>query len=224
MSLLGPVVGGLRAGAGALRGPASQLGKLVVPAVGLGALPHLYDLSRYISGGRLPEFGGQQATSSQPPAGSVPPSNGQQPPSQGAFNEQSAELIALLRQIAERDLALSESEQKQRAELYDKLLDPGLYAERAAIDQANWARQQALAQSAGMEQTEALTRRKIEGDVIGAWRGITEAQINADSRIAQGMMNLAYAAGVPNPNVLQAGASLAGQGAAGFTAPKSTIS
>jgi len=117
-----------------------------------------------------------------------------------------------------------QAERLLRQTLAEKSLDPALYAQRAAIDQLNWERQQELSRIAGMEQTQELTRRKIEGDVIGAWRGITEAQINADSRIAQGMMNLAYAAGVPNPNVLQAGASLAGQGAAGFTAPKSTIS
>jgi hypothetical protein len=74
-----------------------------------------------------------------------------------------------------------------------------------------------------MEQTRELTRRQIENSVISAWQGITQAQINADALIAQGMMNLAYSAGVPNPNVLQAGASLAAQGAAGFSAPKSQI-
>lgn len=102
-------------------------------------------------------------------------------------------------------------------------LDPRLYAQRAAVDQANWERSQELNRIAGMEQTRELTRRQIENSVISAWQGITQSQINADALIAQGMMNLAYSAGVPNPNVLQAGASLAAQGAAGFSAPKSQI-
>ena len=102
-------------------------------------------------------------------------------------------------------------------------LDPRLYAQRASIDQANWERSQELNRIAGMEQTRELTRRQIENSVISAWQGITQAQINADALIAQGMMNLAYSAGVPNPNVLQAGANLAAQGAAGFSAPKSQI-
>ena len=103
-------------------------------------------------------------------------------------------------------------------------LDPRLYAERASIDQANWERSQELNRIAGMEQTRELTRRKIEGDTISAWRGITEAQIDANAKIGLGMMNLAYTAGMPNPNVLQGGASLAGQGRSSFGTPSSTIS
>lgn len=103
-------------------------------------------------------------------------------------------------------------------------LDPRLYAERSAIDQANWERSQELNRIAGMEQTRELTRRKIEGDVIGAWRGITEAQINRDATLGLGMMQLAYTAGMPNPNVLQGGAALVGQGRSSFGTPSSTIS
>ena len=103
-------------------------------------------------------------------------------------------------------------------------LDPSLYAQRASIDQANWERSQELNRIAGMEQTRELTRRKIEGDTISAWRGITEAQIDANAKIGVGMMNLAYTAGMPNPNVLQGGAALAGQGRSSFGTPSSTIS
>ena len=103
-------------------------------------------------------------------------------------------------------------------------LDPRLYADRASIDQANWERSQELNRIAGMEQTRELTRRKIEGDTIAAWRGITEAQINRDATLGLGMMQLAYTAGMPNPNVLQGGASLAGQGRSSFGTPSSTIS
>jgi hypothetical protein len=111
-----------------------------------------------------------------------------------------------------------------RQALTEKSLDPALYAQRAAIDQANWERQQELSRIAAAEQSRELTRRKIEGDVIGAWQGITQAQINADALIAKGLMDLAYTSGMPNPNVLQAGASFAQQGAAGFDTPRSTIS
>lgn len=103
-------------------------------------------------------------------------------------------------------------------------LDPRLYAERAAVDQANWERSQELNRLAGIEQTRELTRRKIEGDTIAAWRGITEAQINRDATLGLGMMQLAFTAGMPNPNVLQGGAALAGQGRSSFGTPGSTIS
>lgn len=222
MSFLGSALGGLK-------GPAGTLGKYALgglsASVGLGALPQLYDLSRFISGGRLPAFGAQQQAGGQgaAPEGGVPPQGQQAPPSQATFDAQSAQLIALLEKLAQQSAGLAEGEQAQRAALYDKLLDPGLYAERAAIDQAMWAQKQALAQQAGLEQTRELTKRKIESDTINAWRGITEAQIKSDALIAQGMMNIGYAAGVPNPSVLQAGASFAQQGAAGFTAPQSTL-
>lgn len=127
-----------------------------------------------------------------------------------------AQAAALLEQL--------KSSNELQAKIALANLDPKLYAERAAIDQANWERSQELNRIAGMEQTRELTRRKIEGDVIGAWRGITEAQINRDATLGLGMMQLAYTAGMPNPNVLQGGAALAAQGRAGFGTPTSTIS
>jgi len=127
-----------------------------------------------------------------------------------------AQAAALLQEMA--------ADRLLRQTLAEKSLDPALYAQRAAIDQANWERQQELSRIAGIEQSRELTRRKIESDTISAWQGITEAQLKADAMIAQGMMNLAYTAGMPNPNVLQAGANFAQQGAAAFTAPRSTIS
>ncbi len=101
---------------------------------------------------------------------------------------------------------------------------PGSRYRRAAVDQANWERSQELNRIAGMEQTRELTRRKIEGDTIAAWRGITEAQINRDATLGLGMMQLAYTAGMPNPNVLQGGAALAAQGRSSFGTPTSVIS
>jgi len=125
---------------------------------------------------------------------------------------------------AEALLQAMKDERLFRQAIVEKSLDPALYAQRAAIDQANWERQQELSRIAGVEQTRELTRRKIEGDVIGAWKGITEAQINADARIGLGLMNLAYTSGMPNPNILQAGASLAGQGRSAYGTPSSLIS
>jgi hypothetical protein len=117
-----------------------------------------------------------------------------------------------------------EADRLLRQVIAERSLDPALYAQRASIDQANWERRQELSRLAGAEQTRELTRRKIESDTIAAWQGITEAQLKADALLAQGMMNLAYTAGMPNPNVLQAGANFAQQGAAGFDTPRSTIS
>jgi hypothetical protein len=127
-----------------------------------------------------------------------------------------AQAAALLEQI--------KGSNKLQAKIALANLDPSLYAQRASIDQANWERSQELNRIAGMEQTRELTRRKIEGDTIAAWRGITEAQIDANAKIGVGMMNLAYTAGMPNPNVLQGGAALAGQGRSSFGTPSSTIS
>ncbi len=125
------------------------------------------------------------------------------------------------------DQAATTAEQKLLELLLEQakiLSDPAHYAQRRAIDLDIYRAQSQLARDFGMEQTRELTRRKIEGDTIAAWRGITEAQIDANAKIGLGMMNLAYAAGVPNPNVLTGGAALAGQGRAGFGTPSSTIS
>lgn len=198
------------------------IGIPVAGAIGLGALPHLAKISQSVATFGQPDPG----PTATPPVetASTPAPGTPSTPAQEATVDQNAALLALLERLASQSATLSKDEMAQRAELYDKLIDPGLYAERAAIDLANYERQAQLAQQAGMEQTRELTRRKIESDTIAAWRGITEAQIDANAKIGLGMMNLAYSAGVPNPNVLQGGASLAGQGRAGFTTPSSTIS
>lgn len=98
------------------------------------------------------------------------------------------------------------------------------YPTKAAIDLETYRQQVNLAERAGLEKMREKTARDIELQTIQAWQGITQAQMNRDAAIGIGMMNLAYAGGLPNPNVLQAGASLVGQGRSGFTAPFSTIS
>ena len=204
-----------------LRLAGKYIGIPVAGAVGLGALPHLGKISQTVAG-----FGQPQAdpTATPPPSTANTPAPGTQaPPSQASTVDQNAALLALLERLAGQSAELSEAELSQRSELYDRILDPGLYGERAAIDLANYERQAELSRQAGMEQTRELTRRKIESDTINAWKGITEAQIDANAKIGLGMMNLAYAAGVPNPNVLTGGAALAGQGRAGFGTPTSVI-
>ena len=204
-----------------LRLAGKYIGIPVAGAVGLGALPHLGKISQTVAG-----FGQPQAdpTATPPPSTANTPAPGTQaPPSQASTVDQNAALLALLERLAGRSADLSQAELNQRSELYDRILDPGLYGERAAIDLANYERQAELSRQAGMEQTRELTRRKIESDTINAWKGITEAQIDANAKIGLGMMNLAYAAGVPNPNVLTGGAALAGQGRAGFGTPTSVI-
>ena len=196
-----------------------SIGIPILGAIGLGSLPHLAKISQAVATlGQEPET---SPTPGQVPSPSAPPA--QSPPSQAETTDQNAALLALLERLAGQSTELSQAELAQRAELYNRILDPGLYQQRAAIDQANYERQAELARQAGMEQTRELTRRKIEGDTIAAWRGITEAQINRDATLGLGMMQLAYTSGMPNPNVLQAGANLAQRGAAGFTAPKSVI-
>lgn len=197
------------------------IGIPIAGAVGLGALPHLAKISQAVAGFGQP---GVEPTATPPVATANTPAPGTPgTPAQEATVDQNAALLALLERLAGQSSALSQEEMAQRAALYDKLLDPGLYQQRAAVDLANYERQAELSRQAGMEQTRELTRRKIESDTINAWKGITEAQIDANAKIGLGMMNLAYAAGVPNPNVLTGGASLAGQGRAGFGTPSSTI-
>lgn len=198
------------------------IGIPIAGAVGLGALPHLAKISQAVAGFGQP---GVEPTATPPVETANTPAPGTPgTPAQEATVDQNAALLALLERLAGQSAELSQEEMAQRAALYDKLLDPGLYQQRAAIDLANYERQAELSRQAGMEQTRELTRRKIESDTISAWKGITEAQIDANAKIGLGMMNLAYAAGVPNPNVLTGGAALAGQGRAGFGTPSSTLS
>ena len=212
---------GSAAGQG-LRLAGKYIGIPIAGAVGVGALPHLARISQAVSGVGQP--GGDPTATPPASTANTPAPGTQAPPSQASTVDQNAALLALLERLAGRSADLSQDELNQRSELYDRILDPGLYGERAAIDLANYERQAELSRQAGMEQTRELTRRKIESDTINAWKGITEAQIDANAKIGLGMMNLAYAAGVPNPNVLTGGAALAGQGRAGFGTPTSVIS
>lgn len=98
------------------------------------------------------------------------------------------------------------------------------YPAKAQIDLETYKQQAAIAEQAGLEKMRQKTARDIELQTIGAWQGITQAQINRDTALGLGMMQLAYTAGMPNPNVLQGGAALVGQGRSSFGVPTSTIS
>ena len=171
------------------------------------------------AGGLVPPTTGEVGTTTQ----SSPQPANQQPVSQQTFEDQIKILTDLINAQSQQSTALSQAEIDQRGRVIDALTNPEYYAQRAAVDQANWERRQELSRIAGMDQTRELTRRKIEGDIINAWQNITSEQIKAQAQISSNMMNLAYASSVPNPNVLNAGAQLAAQGSRGFSAPTSTL-
>ena len=107
--------------------------------------------------------------------------------------------------------------------LVEAAINPELQREIDNIRTENKLTQIAAYQQGAMNQTRELTRRQIESDTIKAWKGITEAEINRDTAIGLGMMQIAYQSGMPNPNQLTAAANFVAQGRGGFTAPKSPI-
>lgn len=143
------------------------------------------------------------------PASTTPDLPTQQPVPPGGLA--SGDLIAIIRE-------LEKIKQQEAAAARE------FYPEKAQIDLETYKQQVALAEQAGLEKMRQKTARDIELQTINAWQGITQAQINRDAMLGLGMMNLAYTAGMPNPNVLQGGASLAGQGRASFGTPTSVIS
>lgn len=107
--------------------------------------------------------------------------------------------------------------------LAEAAINPELQRELDDIRTENKLTQIAAYQQGAMNQTRELTRRQIESDTIKAWKGITEAEINRDTAIGLGMMQIAYQSGMPNPNQMTAAANFVAQGRGGFTAPKSPI-
>jgi|DEB0MinimDraft_3_1074331.scaffolds.fasta_scaffold01186_6 hypothetical protein len=176
----------------------------------------------------------EQRTASSPPVAPAPtgasPSGGpasntpdlptQQPiPPGGASG---ADLPALIEALMK--LQSQEAQATRAAQAAEAAAAREYYPEKARIDIETYRQQADIAAQAGMEKMRENTARQIELQTIDAWQKITQAQINRDTAMGLGMMNLAYAAGVPNPNVLQASASLAGQGRSGFGMPSSVIS
>lgn len=188
-----------------LTAPIVLAGKVVQAAGGNAAKKEEEDKAR-----QQPPSGNAPAQPSTPPPASTKPDlPTQQPiPPGGASGAGLPALIETLIKL-----------QTQEAEAAREY-----YPEKARIDLETYRQQAEIAERAGMEKMREKTARDIELQTINAWQNITQAQINRDTAMGLGMMNLAYAAGVPNPNVLQAGAALVGQGRSGFGVPSSTIS
>jgi hypothetical protein len=154
------------------------------------------------------------------PASTTPDLPTQQPVPPGGAS--GADLPALIEALVK--LQAQEAQATRAAQQAEAQAAREYYPEKARIDIETYRQQADIAAQAGMEKMRENTARQIELQTIDAWQKITQAQINRDTAMGLGMMNLAYAAGVPNPNVLQAGASLAGQGRSGFGMPSSVIS
>jgi len=105
-------------------------------------------------------------------------------------------------------------------ELLQASVDPALLQRRADIDAALYERQVRAANQAAMEQTRELTQRALEKETINAWSAITQKQIDRDTQLAVGMMQLSATLGMPNPNVLAGMAASSRTGAAGFSPVK----
>lgn len=90
------------------------------------------------------------------------------------------------------------------------------YPERAATDYQYWQKREEIARQNALERMEEKTRRDVELSTIDAWQKVTSAGINRDALLATGMMQLSATLGMPNPNVLNAGANLAQIGASAF--------
>lgn len=78
------------------------------------------------------------------------------------------------------------------------------YPERSKIDFEYWKQREQIALQNALSRMEEKTYRDTELQTIQAWQGITQAQIQKDTALALGMMNLSATMGMPNPNVLTA--------------------
>lgn len=147
------------------------------------------------------------------------------------YSEEASRDIELLKEIIQSGLGqlvqaqqaatgLSQQELDYRRQLSERVLDPKFYRDRSQVDLEVWQKQAAQAQQAAMEQTKELTQRTLEKETINAWSAITQKQIDRDTQLAVGMMNLSATLGMPNPNVLQGMAASSRTGAAGFSAVK----
>jgi hypothetical protein len=128
-----------------------------------------------------------------------------------------------LQEALEGLLGSQASQLEVQNKLAEAAINPELLKEIDDIRTENKLTQIAAYQQGAMNQTRELTRRQIESDTIKAWQGITQAEINRDTAIGLGMMQIAYQSGMPNPNQLTAAANFVAQGRGAFTAPKSPI-
>ena len=90
------------------------------------------------------------------------------------------------------------------------------FKELNGIDFADFERREAIARANTLERQRERTSRETELATISAWQKITEANINRDTQLAYGMMNLSATLGMPNPNVLTALSPVTQQAIAAF--------
>lgn len=118
-------------------------------------------------------------------------------------NQDFAQLGALLRQTFQENRQVAKENRE-------------FYPQRTAIDLADFERREAIARANTLERQRERTFRETELSTITAWQKITEANINRDTQLAYGMMNLSATLGMPNPNVLTALSPVVQQAIAAF--------
>ena len=91
------------------------------------------------------------------------------------------------------------------------------YPERTEIDLEAWKAREAIARQNALERMREKTKRDKELKVIDAWTAVTKSEIERDTAMGLGMMNLSATLGMPNPNVLAANANAIAAGVKGFT-------
>ena len=97
------------------------------------------------------------------------------------------------------------------------------YPERTEIDLEAWKAREAIARQNALERMREKTKRDKELKVIDAWTAVTQSEIQRDTAMGLGMMNLSATLGMPNPNVLNASANAISAGAKGFSAGPSKV-
>jgi len=91
------------------------------------------------------------------------------------------------------------------------------YPERTQIDLEAWKQREAIARENSLERMREKTKRDKELKVIDAWTAVTQSEIQRETAMGLGMMNLSATLGMPNPNVLAANANAIAAGVKGFT-------
>ena len=158
----------------------------------------------------VPTVGSEPSAGSGPSAGSVPiPYQNDLPPPDGNNDPGNlggsplADQLAVLKYAEEMSKRQSEESRK----FYPKKLEYDYQYDKKQAD---------IAGSQAFRLSQEKSFRDIEQTTIAAWQKITEATINRDTQLAQGMMNLSATLGMPNPNVLTALAPYSQQATAAF--------
>ena len=110
---------------------------------------------------------------------------------------------------------------KSQGESYERREEAArkFYPERTEIDLEAWKAREAIARQNALERMREKTKRDKELKVIDAWTTVTQAEIQRETAMGLGMMNLSATLGMPNPNVMSAAAPFVQAGAAAFKQP-----